>query len=103
MPKAFSKSVTKSCHVLDDPEHPNEIKLDLTQHYKYKLDGSEKTINSLVTLKMQDGMIQHHEEEWDHEPNKDSSDGIMGKLSELRKTTSAKISEKVVTSDPNKV
>ena len=105
MPKAFSVSETKSYRVLQQPSNSPDILLDLTQHYKFKVGGAEKDVNSLITLKRdpKTGLIQHHEEEWDHKPNKDGDDGFMGKIQELRKKADAKLVEKTVTSDPNKV
>jgi len=104
MPKAFSVSDTKSWRVLDSPSHANSILLDLTQHYKFKVGGKEKTVNSLVTLKMNTatGLIEHHEEEWDHKPNSDGDDGFFGKLNEWRKKADAKMVEMGVSSDPKK-
>jgi hypothetical protein len=104
MPKAFSVSETKSWRVLDSPSHPNSILLDLTQHYKFKAGGMEKTLNSLVTLKMNTatGLIEHHEEEWDHKQNKDGDDGFLGKMNEWRKRADAKMVEVGVSSDPKK-
>lgn len=55
--------------MLDDKTAPNDLKLDLTQHYVFKAGNKEKTLNSLITLKMKNGQIEHHEEEWDHKPN----------------------------------
>lgn len=63
----------------------------------------EKDVNSKITLKLQNGMIEHHEEEWDHKDNKDSSDGFKDKLQELRKKADAKLVEMGVSSDPKKV
>jgi len=49
----------------------NDILMDLTQHYTFKVGGAEKTVRSLVTLQRDGtGKITLHEEEWDHEPNK---------------------------------
>lgn len=104
MPKAFSVSDTQSWRVLDSPSHPNSILLDLTQHYKFKAGGMEKTLNSLIELKMNTatGLIEHHEEEWDHKPNKDGDDGFLGKMNEWRKKVDAKMVEAGVSSDPKK-
>lgn len=102
MPKVFKESTTKEYRVLDDGSSSNDIKIDLTQHYVFKM-GGEKTLNSLVTLKMRDGVIQHHEEEWDHQENKDGEDGFLGKMNEWRKKVDAKVVEKMVPSDPSKV
>lgn len=66
MPKVFESSTTQKCEVLDDPSEPNAIRLDLTQLYVFKVGKKEKELNSLITLKMNNGMIEHHEEEWDH-------------------------------------
>ncbi|KAK3066004.1 hypothetical protein LTR53_017805 [Teratosphaeriaceae sp. CCFEE 6253] len=105
MPKIFERSDTQKLEVLDDPQQPNSIVLNLTQHYVFKGGKTpEKTLNSKVTLKLdQDGMIEHHEEEWDHKPNKTGEDGFMGKMQEWRKTASAKMVEMGVSSDPKKI
>ena len=65
----------------------------------------EKTVNSLVTLKMNTatGLIEHHEEEWDHKPNKTGEDGFMGKIQQWRKEASAKMVEMGVSSDTKKI
>lgn len=114
MPKVFASSTTQKCDVLDtsgssSTKSPGskggdtDLKLNLTQHYVFKAGKKEKTLNSLVTLTLRDGMIQHQEEEWDHKPNTTGEDGFMGQLNEYRKKFSAKIVEKTVTSDPSKV
>ncbi|MCJ1293879.1 hypothetical protein MMC34_005436 [Xylographa carneopallida] len=102
MPKAFSSSTTESYRVLDDASEPHALRLDLTQRYVFKT-GQAKTVNSLVTLQLRNGMIEHHEEEWDHKENKTGEDGFMGRLNEWRKKADAKIVEKMVPTDPNKV
>ncbi|MCJ1433771.1 hypothetical protein MMC27_003136 [Xylographa pallens] len=102
MPKLFASSTTEACRVLDDPSQPHAIRLDLTQRYVFKT-GPAKTLNSLVTLRLANGMIEHHEEEWDHKENKTAEDGFMGRLSEWRKKADAKLVEKMVPADPNKV
>lgn len=90
--------------VLDDKSNPDAIVLNLTQHYVFKGEKTpEKTVNSKITLKRNaQGLIEHHEEEWDHESNKDGSDGFLGKLNELRKKADAKLVETFVSSDPKK-
>ena len=84
---------------------PNSIVLNLTQHYVFKGQKTpEKTLNSKVTLKLNDhGLIEHHEEEWDHQPNQTSDDGFKGKLQEWRKKADAKAVEMGVSSDPKKI
>lgn len=118
MPKLFSSSTTQSCSVLEPSQatqqssrastHAGEggaIVLDLTQHYVFKGDKTpEKTVNSKITLQLDhEGMIQHHEEEWDHEKNKTGEDGFMGKIQEWRKKADAKLVEAGVSSDPKKI
>jgi len=105
MPKLFERSDTQKCEVLEDAKAANSIVLNLTQHYVFKGSKTpEKTVNSKVTLKMDgQGMIEHHEEEWDHQPNKTGDDGFMGKIQEFRKKADAKMVDMTVTSDPNKV
>lgn len=103
MPKLFASSTTQKCDVLDGER--NAIQLDLTQHYVFKspVGHPEKTLNSLITLKMEDGKIVHHEEQWDHEKNTTSDDGFLGTLQEFRKTITAKIIHAAVSSDPKKI
>lgn len=118
MPKLFSSSNTQKCELLPSSQgtsqsaatstHAGEggnIVLDLTQHYVFKGDKTpEKTLNSKVTLRLDEkGMIQHHEEEWDHQPNKTGEDGFMGKIQEWRKKADAKLVEAGVSSDPKKI
>ncbi|ORY81015.1 hypothetical protein BCR37DRAFT_388031 [Protomyces lactucae-debilis] len=103
MPKIFKQSDTKECRVLDDKSKPNAIVLDLTQHYVFKLGNFEKTLNSLITLELQNGMIQRHEEQWDGKPNATAADGFFGKLAEWRKIAGAKLIHAVVGPDPSKV
>ncbi len=40
---------------------------------------------------------------WDHETNKQGNDGFMGKVQAFRKKADAKLVDKMVPSDPNKV
>jgi len=112
MPKLFSESTTQHVSVLDSSAaatpssgatgaagdaatSPHAIVLNLTQHYVFKGNKTpEKTVNSKITLKLDgQGMIEHHEEEWDHEKNKTGEDGFMGKLQEWRKKADAKMVE----------
>ena len=103
MPKLFERSDTQKCEVLDTKEQA--IVLNLTQHYVFKGGKTpEKTLNSKITLELDgEGMIKHHEEEWDHQPNKTADDGFMGKLQEWRKKAGAKMVEMGVSSDPKKI
>ncbi|KXT12437.1 hypothetical protein AC579_694 [Pseudocercospora musae] len=118
MPKLFARSDTQKCELLHPSTataqkpaastHQGEggaIVLNLTQHYVFKGDKTpEKTLNSKITLKLDEsGMIQHHEEEWDHQPNKTGDDGFMGKIQEWRKKADAKLVEAGVSSDPKKI
>lgn len=104
MPKLFERSDTCKCEVIDEGDE-NTIALNLTQHYVFKGNKSpEKTLNSKVTLKLDgQGMIQHHEEQWEHQPNRTSNEGFMGALQEWRKKTDAKLVEAGVSSDPKKI
>ncbi|KAK3716139.1 hypothetical protein LTR37_006584 [Vermiconidia calcicola] len=110
MPKLFASSETQKCNVMESPASKkagdsSAIVLNLTQHYVFKGGKTpEKTVNSKVTLQLDEqGMIKHHEEEWDHQPNKTADDGFMGRLQEWRKKASAKTVEAGVSSDPNKI
>ncbi len=49
------------------------------------------------------GLIEEHHEEWDHQSNKDGDDGFFGKMQEARKKMDAKLVEKTVPSDPDKL
>lgn len=64
----------------------------------------EKTLNSKITLNLNSaGKIEHHEEEWNHEPNKTGDDGFMGQLQEWRKKASAKLVEAGVSDNTKKI
>ncbi|KAL8719506.1 MAG: hypothetical protein Q9225_003496 [Loekoesia sp. 1 TL-2023] len=109
MPKLFAESTTQKCDVLADSP-PNTIALNLTQHYvfkspiPFKSKGAEKTVNSKVTFHLNgEGLIERHDEEWDHQGNKSEEDGFVGKVMEARKKTDAKIVQRTVPSDPAKV
>ena len=103
MPKLFAKSDTQKCEVLQSDD--KAITLNLTQHYVFKGEKTpEKTLNSKVTLSLDgEGMIKHHEEEWDHQPNATAEDGFMGRLQQWRKKADAKMVEAGVSSDPKKI
>ena len=118
MHRLFARSDTQKCELLDPSQatqqsknastHKGEggaIVLDLTQHYVFKGDKTpEKTLNSKITLKLDNtGMIEHHEEEWNHEKNKTGEDGFLGKLQEWRKKADAKMVEMGVSSDTKKI
>ena len=69
-----------------------------------KSKGMEKTVNSKITLFLNgDGLIERHNEEWDHQGNMTADDGFKGKMMEGRKKMGAKLIEKVIPSDPSKV
>ena len=87
-----------------------KIELNLSQHYvfkspiPFKKEGAAKTVNSKLTFTLnEEGLVEQHDEEWDHEGNKTGEDGFMGKLMEGRKKAGAKMVEKMVPSDPSKV
>ena len=111
MPKVFAESVTEKCDVIAaESETPEKVAVNLTQRYTFKsmipgkTKGGEKTVNSKVTFYLDgDGLIEKHDEEWDHQGNKSAGDGFMGKMQEARKKMDAKLVEKAVPSDPSKV
>ncbi|KAL8728684.1 MAG: hypothetical protein Q9166_005248 [cf. Caloplaca sp. 2 TL-2023] len=110
MPKLFASSITKKCDVLSEESGQEKLALNLTQRYVFKSvlpgksEGGEKTVNSKVTLWMnEEGLIEKHDEEWDHEANKSGEDGFMGKVQQARKMVDAKVVEKTVSSDPSKI
>lgn len=89
---------------------PRAMQLDLTQKYVFKSPipfkekGAEKTVNSKVTFTFNNqGLIEEHDEEWDHESNKTGNDGFFGRVQEARKKLDAKLVEKTVPSDPDKI
>ncbi|KAI4231985.1 MAG: hypothetical protein L6R40_007572 [Gallowayella cf. fulva] len=110
MPKLFASSVTEKCDILPSESGPGKLAMNLTQRYVFKSalpgksEGGEKTVNSKVTLWFNgEGLIEKHDEEWDHEANKSGEDGFMGKMQQMRKKVDAKVVEKTVSSDPSKV
>ena len=109
MPKVFAESTTQKCDLLAESDK-GKTALNLTQRYVFKSPlpgkshGSEKTVNSKVTLTLNaEGKIVKHDEEWDHQGNKDADDGFLGKLMEGRKKVNAKLVQKAVPSDPSKI
>lgn len=108
MPKIFAESETELCDVLESSTK-SSLQLNLTQRYVFKSlipfkeKGTEKTVNSKITFNLNSqGKIEEHLEEWDHEGNKTSEDGFVGKLQEARKKMDAKLVEMGVSSDPSK-
>lgn len=109
MPKLFAESVTETCDLLASSTS-NKIELNLTQKYVFKSlipfkeKGAEKPVNSKLTFHLNgEGLIERHDEEWDHETNKQGDEGFMGKVQAFRKKTGANLVEKAVPSDPSKV
>ena len=86
---------TESWRVPTRPDIPISILLDLTQLYKFKVIGTEKTPNSLVTFETNAAMrlVKQYDEEQDDKPNKDGNDGFSGKMDEWRKEVDAKTVE----------
>jgi len=130
MPKIFAESNTERTSVpssnyrhhpvltiMHDVDHallssstPQQLEMNLTQHYvfkspiPFKSKGTEKTVNSKITFKLNsEGKITEHHEEWDHQGNATADDGFMGKLMEGRKKADAKLVEKTVSSNPSDV
>lgn len=96
------------CDVLQSST-PASLQLNLTQLYTFKSpipfksQGVEKEVNSKITFKLNaDGLIEEHDEEWDHEANKTGEDGFMGKVQQARKKMGAKVVEMGVSSNPSK-
>ncbi|KAF6218995.1 hypothetical protein HO133_005539 [Letharia lupina] len=109
MPKLFAESITEKCDMLASSTS-SRIELNLTQKYVFKSPipfkekGTEKPVNSKLTFHLNGaGLIEKHDEEWDHETNKQGDEGFMGKVQAFRKKTDAKLVEKTVPSDPSKV
>ena len=109
MPKLFAESTTEKCDLLAESNDTKKV-INLTQRYVFKSPipgkshGTEKTVNSRVTFTLDGhGKVVGHDEEWDHQGNKDSDDGFMGKLMEGRKKMDAKLVHTLVPSDPSKV
>ena len=92
-----------------DSSTPQSLQLNLTQNYVFKsalpgkVESGSKLVNSKITLsRNSQGLITEHLEEWDHEPNKTTEDGFMGRIQEGRKKLSAAIVDTFVSSDPSK-
>ena len=109
MPKVFAESTTRKCDLLAESD-ASHLALNLTQKYVFKSPmpfkekGTEKTVNSKVTLHLNgQGQVERHDEEWDWQGNKSGEDGFMGKMQQARKKIDAKVVEKGVPTDPGKV
>jgi len=61
-------------------------------------------MNSKLTFNMNNqGLIEEHIEEWNHEENQTSKDGFWGMIQEARKNIDAKVVEATVNTDPKKI
>lgn len=57
----------------------------------------DQTVNSLLTLKLdQSNKVTHHQEEWDHKRETTSDDGFFGMLNEERKKITASVTAKLM-------
>jgi hypothetical protein len=132
MPKLFAESITESmsvregsfniniawhlrtalwhaeCDILDSST-PQAMQLNLTENYVFKSPipfkekGAEETVNSKLTFTFKNqGLIEEHLEEWDHESNKTGSGRFFGRIQEGKKKLDAKMFEKTVPSDSDK-
>ncbi|KAG1754963.1 uncharacterized protein EDB91DRAFT_262779 [Suillus paluster] len=63
-------------------------------YYRSAFSSPTKTMNSLLTLELDDeGKLRRHTEEWDHERTSISDDGFLGMINEHRKKLSASATE----------
>lgn len=109
MPKVFAESITEKCDLLAESDS-SHLAFNLTQKYVFKSPipfkekGTEKTVNSKVTLYLDGkGQVERHNEEWDWQGNKSEEDGWMGKMQQVRKKIDAKVVETGVPKNPDKV
>ncbi|KAL8653189.1 MAG: hypothetical protein Q9226_003950 [Calogaya cf. arnoldii] len=109
MPKIFAESLTESWDLLAESD-ASHLALNLTQKsvfkspIPFKEKGTEKTVNSKVTLHLNgQGKVERHDEEWDWQGNKSEEYGWKGKMMQARKKVNAKLVEKSVPTDPAKV
>ncbi|KAK4686467.1 hypothetical protein P7C73_g3655, partial [Tremellales sp. Uapishka_1] len=103
MPSIFSSSVTKALKVLDNPEvKPPSVQFSLSQDYTFKGIGTQKLVDSLITLHVDPStnLITLHEEQWDGKENSTGEGGFFGKLNELRKKSMAGMINMGVSSTP---
>ena len=92
----FPRADITSFRILQGPEKEdtNTLLIDQNVDYFHNPNGSSpmKTINSLLTLKLNDqGKIINHTEEWNHKKSFSGEDGFIGMINEQRKKLTAKL------------
>ncbi|KAF9469809.1 hypothetical protein BDZ94DRAFT_1243302 [Collybia nuda] len=99
--KVFEKADIPKFRLLETPPTvpSNTILIDQDVSYFQGANASSptKTVNSLLTLKLDDSkLVTGHDEQWDHEKSTTSSEGFLGMLNEQRKMMTASLTDKVV-------
>ncbi|KAF9531933.1 hypothetical protein CPB83DRAFT_732373, partial [Crepidotus variabilis] len=94
--KLFPRADIPKFRILENPPTvpPNTILIDQDVAYFRDANASAptKTVNSLLTLKVDDtNKVISHNEEWDHSKTTTGEDGFFGMLNEHRKKITAKL------------
>lgn len=94
LPKLFPRADINRFRILSGPPSgpPNTMLIDQDVAYFRDVNASSpfKTVNSLLTLRMNDAhKVTSHSEEWDHKRETTSEDGFIGMLNEQRKKATA--------------
>ncbi|THH21205.1 hypothetical protein EW146_g294 [Bondarzewia mesenterica] len=97
LPKLFSHADIQKFRILANPPSgpPNTMLVDQDVAYYRSANSSPfKTVNSLLTLRMNDShQVTSHTEEWDHKRETTSQDGFFGLLNEQRKKFTAGLTD----------
>ncbi|KAG6919012.1 hypothetical protein DXG01_009722 [Tephrocybe rancida] len=99
--KIFPRADIPKFRLLENPSNlpKNTILIDQDVSYfrNAKASSPTKTLNSLLTIKVNDAyLVTSHEEHWNHEKNSTSDDGFLGMINEQRKKLTASFTDTVV-------
>ncbi|KAF5385372.1 hypothetical protein D9615_001224 [Tricholomella constricta] len=99
--KIFSHADIPKFRILENPPHLPANTMLIDQDVAYfrdaKASSPTKTLNSLLTLKLNDShLVTSHEEQWNHEKSSTSDDGFFGMLNEQRKKLTASLTDTIV-------
>ncbi|KAI0059502.1 hypothetical protein BV25DRAFT_1808891 [Artomyces pyxidatus] len=101
LPKLFPRADITKFRLLETPSQlPKSILLvdqDVAYYRDPKASSPFKTVNSLLTLQLNDAhQITRHTEEWDHKRETLADDGFFGMLNEGRKRITAGLTNVVM-------
>ncbi|KAG6879568.1 hypothetical protein C0992_001395 [Termitomyces sp. T32_za158] len=99
--KIFPRADIPKFRLLKNPSNLPKDTILIDQDVAYfrdpKSSSPTKTLNSLLTIKLNESnLVTRHEEQWNHEKSTTGEDGFFGLLNEHRKLLTAKLTDAFV-------